>query len=503
MNHILPAAWKTDDTGDCNVMELICGACHVRLLVESPGSTVACPHCGTFLQTHADPSHGAGETFFSGPDDGPAGGPDPAEDTVRLNPWELPAAASRGTAPSETFFEPAAAGTSPDALPGPRSSGSSVDLDTIPAASVPVIRVSETGSVVVTAADAAPEGAPSGNVSVTPSALGLPTTEHPAAPEVPVGIAPVAAGSIIPASENAKPANTPVVGDGSPFAPVNLNSATDKQARAEPALASSNAAPATAAVVGVSSLVVILLLSYASAVTLLCGYLIWTRPSTLDLPDLEPPRTTNKKVVRLQYLPPDKLVPPANVLKLGESRQFGSVRVTPLRVTRGLVEFQFYKAESDERRDPEGPVLKLHLRFDNVSRDQEFIPLDQQLVYTKEPDRKEYGLFKANNFVCNVDDRTKLASHVFVFDIMSDNWLMKNQHLDRELRPGESVETFIPTTPEQIETLTGELVWRVHFRKGYNPKSFRGVTTLIEVRFGSSDIVDEDPSQKEPAAKEA
>src|SRR5262245_40909243 len=226
MNHILPGAWKTDDTGDCNVMELICGACHGRLLVESPGSTVACPHCGTFLQTPADPSHGAGESFFSGPDDGPAGGPDPAEDTVRLNPWELPAAASRESAPSETFFEPAAGGTSPDALAGPRTSGSSVDLDTIPAPSVPVSRVSETGSVVVTSADAAPEGAPSGNVSVTPSALGLPATEHPVAREVPVTPTPVDAESIASASEGEIPANARV-GDGGHFTPVNLDSAAD------------------------------------------------------------------------------------------------------------------------------------------------------------------------------------------------------------------------------------------------------------------------------------
>src|SRR5262245_6734236 len=105
-------------------MELICGACHGRLLVESPGSTVACPHCGTFLQTPAVPSPAAGEILFSGPDDGASGGPDPAEDTVRLDPWDLPAASSRESAPSETFPEPAAGGISPDAPSGPRTSGS-------------------------------------------------------------------------------------------------------------------------------------------------------------------------------------------------------------------------------------------------------------------------------------------------------------------------------------------------------------------------------------------
>jgi hypothetical protein len=206
----------------------------------------------------------------------------------------------------------------------------------------------------------------------------------------------------------------------------------------------------------------------------------------------------------MQYLPPDKELPSANVLRLREERQFGSVRVTPLRVTRGPVEFAFYKSDVDETREPEGPVLKLHLRFDNVSRDQEFTPLDRRLVFTKEPDKREYGLFKANNFVCNVGDRAQLVRHVFVYDMSTDSeWLMKDQNLDRELRPGESVETFIATTKEQVETLTGDLVWRVQFRKGYNHASLRGVTTLIEVRFNSSEIKDEGLPPQAPETKEA
>jgi hypothetical protein len=484
-------------------MELICGACHGRLLVESPGSTVACPHCGTFLQTPANVPQAPGDTFFAGPDDGPASGPDPAEDTVRLNPWELPAAGSPGPAPAETFFESTTAAASTGAgAPGSRASGSSVDLDTVPA-SVPIIRVSETGSVVVTSAESNPAGEQSGNVSLTPVELESAATAHPAAPVAPLADAPATAEAIAGAPESANSANATGSGGDTP-PPASRVAAAQDETRVQPASATSNASTSVSVLAGVSSLVAILVFSYASAVTLLCGYLIWTRPSTLDLPDLEPPKVSSKKVVRLQYLPPEKLVPPANVLKLGESRRFGSVLVTPIRVTRGPIEFQFYKPEAGETRDAEGPVLKLHLRFDNVSQNQEFVPLDEQLVFTKEPDRNDYGLFKANNFVCNVDDRTKLARHVFVFDMPSKDWLVKDQHLDRELRPGESVETFVPTTPEQIETLKGELLWRVHFRKGYNPKSFRGVTTLIEVQFRSSDIIDEETAQpKEPAAKEA
>ena len=260
---------------------------------------------------------------------------------------------------------------------------------------------------------------------------------------------------------------------------------------------------------GVSPALFLLIVSYASAVTLVCLYLayrVWTSPSTLDLPDLAPPKVSGKKVAALQYLPPKIMLPASNVLPLGDSRQFGSVRVTPLRVMRGEVEFLYYDTAKDETKPPAGPVLKLYLRFENVSQDQEVIPLDRQLVFTKELGA-DYGIYKANNFVCNVPDRTRLSRHVYVYDMSPDSeWLMKGQNLDRELKPGETFETFIATTEEQIDRLQGALVWRVHFRKGYNPQSYRGVTTLIEVPFLSSDIVDEEASQaapEKPAIKDA
>jgi hypothetical protein len=262
-----------------------------------------------------------------------------------------------------------------------------------------------------------------------------------------------------------------------------------------------SASSASAATAGVPRILFLMVFFYASAITLLCVYLIWTRPSTADLPDLAP-KISKKGVTRIQYLRPEFEIPPSNILRLGESRQFGSLRVTPLAVTRGLVEFSFYKPDVDEMRAPEGPVLKLHLRFENISRDQEFVPLDPQLVFTKERVKKTDGAFYANNFLCNAADRSRLEKHVYVLDMPEhSNWLLKGQNLDREIVPGESFECFIPTTPDQIETLLGGLVWRVHFRKGYNRESLRGVTTLIEVLFRSSDIIDEAPPQ--PAAKEA
>jgi hypothetical protein len=36
--------------------------------------------------------------------------------------------------------------------------------------------------------------------------------------------------------------------------------------------------------------------------------------------------------------------------------------------------------------------------------------------------------------------------------------------------------------------LQGPLAWRVHFRKGYNRSTYRGVTTIVEVDFDTKDI---------------
>lgn len=239
----------------------------------------------------------------------------------------------------------------------------------------------------------------------------------------------------------------------------------------------------------------ILILSYASAVTLACLYLlylVWRGAPSVDLPDLAPPVTKGNRVTLLLYVSPDKTLPAAHQLRLGESQRYGSLRVTPLRVTRGPMSFDYFDPAVAESRADSGTVLKLHLQLENVSRDQEFVPLDRQLVFAKEPDKKRLGSFKANNFLCGVSDRLDLDRHVLAYDLAPDSsWIVRGENLDRELKAGESLEVFVPTTEDGWEALKGDLVWRVHLRKGYNRHSLRGVTTLVEVRFRSSDIIDE------------
>jgi hypothetical protein len=98
-----------------------------------------------------------------------------------------------------------------------------------------------------------------------------------------------------------------------------------------------------------------------------------------------------------------------------------------------------------------------------------------------------YDELRGNTFVCRAADKRKGGHLVYVYSLnLNKSWDLRGQNL-KELAPGESVETYIAAGPDGIDTLKGNLVWRVHFRKGYSP-SGKGVTTLFEVDFQSSDI---------------
>jgi hypothetical protein len=238
-------------------------------------------------------------------------------------------------------------------------------------------------------------------------------------------------------------------------------------------------------------MLLIIIGSYASAITIVLVYtLISSRTSALEsLPDLKPPVNKNGDI-SWKYNPPMNDVPWGHVLALGQSRRFGSIKVTPTRVTRGKVQFEHYSGKAGLARDPSDTVLKLWVKFENVSRDQSVIPLDSHVLYT----RRSVNLgesIQANGFITLEANRKTGKSLFYLFDtpVLSE-FRMVGQDLNHELAPGESFETFIPSE-EDAKGLSGDLVWRFQFRKGHNRQSQRGVTTLIDVRFNSKDITDD------------
>lgn len=264
----------------------------------------------------------------------------------------------------------------------------------------------------------------------------------------------------------------------------------------EPLAAASPAEPSTLTdpdePTGKSNLFVVALASYASAITIALLYLLFQRatadPSQLEsLPDVAP--LEEHEVLR--RVPVDAEMPPGHTLALGESRRFGNIEITPLRVVREPLAFVHFSDRDDLNKPDTEPVLKLWVRFRNVSDDQLIAPLDGRLLFTRAY-RPESGEIWANQFVCSLDTKRDAGDPVLVFDHSpAAEFDLVDQHLGRVLEPGESYETYIPTTEEALDSLTGELVWRVHFRKGYSPSGY-GVTTVVEVRFNESGI--ESPS---------
>lgn len=239
---------------------------------------------------------------------------------------------------------------------------------------------------------------------------------------------------------------------------------------------------------GVSRGVFIAVLSYASAVTLALIYLLirmsQPNPHQLEsLPDLPPPESN-----AFHHIREDAQMAPHHTLTIGESRRFGNVRVTPLQVTREPLQLVHY-SDRGKSKATSSPVLKLWLEFENESADQTFCPLDLELMLRREYDQENPDRVISNNFVCRASDKVPGGRLVHVYPLNpQDQWDLKDHTAGQDLRPGEKKIVYIPTAEDGVSDLSGDLVWRVHFRKGLNPKSGRGVTTVVEVVFHSDEI---------------
>ena len=249
---------------------------------------------------------------------------------------------------------------------------------------------------------------------------------------------------------------------------------------------------------------------YAITITAALAWLIYEiergrygRPQTLEnMPDVFQNPLLSLIDTSAEYPNSTKLIVPQgaempylHTLRLGESRRYGSVRVTPLRVTRGPLTF-----EDDGLGSPFEPaeVLKLWLRFENVAGDerQTFAPLDHQLVSLRGRTKKRDAT-QANSFVTRLDRKSDTADVVLMYEPNYQTpagWNIGTEDSPPVLAPGKSVEVYLPTEEQQeLDELTGELVWRVHFRKGI-AENGRGVTTLVEVVFESDEIEREEPA---------
>jgi hypothetical protein len=236
----------------------------------------------------------------------------------------------------------------------------------------------------------------------------------------------------------------------------------------------------------------VLLAAYASAMTIFCLWLLYQdrspAPHVLEsLPDVAP-----LKENEFRYAPASASMPPGHVLPLGSSQRLGHIRVEPLRITRGPVRYVHFSGDLRLKRPPTDAVLKLWLRFTNVSRDQVIAPLDAVLLFSRSLNGSDDSLL-CNHIVrpaasaVGPDDDTQSVVPVLDHPLTSE-WDLEGQSLGRALAPGESVETFVPLSVAETGLTAGAQRWRLHIRKGFHAASGHGVTTMFEVPFEITDV---------------
>ena len=531
--------------------EVTCSQCQGRLMVEQAGQVVACPHCGTHLSIPAETNEGppaatenetAGEAVESV---GQVEAPTPGQEGPAFTDTE-PApvfpAMEQETQDEIPVFQPAAIDIGNGSVPVSDSEGA---LDA-PA--------EETAADVTAEAEPAePDESPQPDApgSDNPFANGGPSfgTGFGTAPETdspfsggdfnfgeaaPEGVATVdevapvvvpqtdapepeaastePAPELEPARETLEPADVTSETPTEPDAVPGDNEATAASAGTTEPLEETASEPASATPPPVQPAIAsnntvprgkyVLVLSWASAATIAALFLAYlqatAQTSKLEsLPDVKPPKKNDEIVYQL--VPEEAVLPPGHVLAIGESQRYGNLRVSAERVTRGPIQFQHYDPSSNRTREDGPEVLKLWLKFENVSSDQSIAPLDE-LVFQR--DDRDFENVRSNTFLARLSQKAKSGERAMVYDLnTSGDWDLRAQKVGFEIPPGEEIETYIPTTPDGLDQVLGsdeELVWRVHFRKGYSPKNY-GVTTVIEVTFTESDIESDSASSAAPA----
>ncbi len=517
--------------------EMICGQCRGNLLVEHFGVVVACPHCGAHLHIPEAPA----DSMPTAPTPAPAPPQMIPTTPEPVTPSEPEPVAVEHSSPAPMsdvrVSEPAPPTEEMNAFTGEESEPPpSVEISVVsPVAisesateSVPEETPAPTSgdgafslSALMSASETAASEPPPATVepTVVPTEPAVPTSEIPepsvAAEPVfetvtPTEMAPTGLSGLFGSEASSPPPEETAPSEASPVAvaepsavaaaetPLEMESSPHEEHLS--ALTSDGAVLSSPTVaksadkdhITVSKSAFLLLLSYSSAITLGFAYLLYYGSANKadygleSLPDVAP---LKKKTASISVYKETAEMPAGHDLRVGDSQRFGNIEVTVLKVTRGPIQFRHF-ADANKSRLPSAPVLKLWLRFKNVSTDQEIAPLDDQLLFTRAG--KDRFSYRSNQFVVRAEQKTNRdAKRIIAFDhIIGSGWDLANLPLDKPLQPGESHDYYVPTCENDLDDLTGELVWRVHIRKGYSSRG-NGVTTLFEVRFNSDVIRDE------------
>jgi hypothetical protein len=185
---------------------------------------------------------------------------------------------------------------------------------------------------------------------------------------------------------------------------------------------------------------------------------------------------------------PDQPLAPAMCVGLGQTLAVGDLEVRPEKVERRRLGW-----EIDQAFDPfPSDVLSLTLRLRNRSQDVTFKPMDRYFARARssDPNRPQYTLLEMGG-------RRFFGGPL---DWKRRNEFVKGQAVNKELKPGDEMTTFVCTNPDDhavkaLDAYDGPLLWHVQLRRGLVRWTTKdGVdredpaTTVVGVEFTSADV---------------
>jgi hypothetical protein len=222
----------------------------------------------------------------------------------------------------------------------------------------------------------------------------------------------------------------------------------------------------------------VLLLSYASAVTLGLAWILWTgrsfrppeepgEPPAADSSRIGDERATKTPETPVaEVLPP---IPPENVTVLGKAIRIGDVEIKPLWVTLTPVEL-VRSIDPPAYRHEDSSSLILRFKLTNHSKEHTFAPLARDLL-------RDQAAFRDRSFIASPD-----GGQISLFPLAVDSeWLVLGQEFP-VLKPRESVETLVASEVVTEKRLPDQMTWRIRLRTG----PYR--TDILGVRFSRRDL---------------
>jgi hypothetical protein len=210
------------------------------------------------------------------------------------------------------------------------------------------------------------------------------------------------------------------------------------------------------------------LLSYASAVTIVLAWMLWSGRSFHPAGPTESGgtrRAVDQGTKSTDPNPREELpaIPAENLTSVGKTIRIGEVEITPLAIQLAPVDL-VHRIDAAEFHHEEANSLVLRFRMTNLSNAHSLRPLNRSLVrddvssvdrsFVASPDGPNIGLYS-------------LA--------VESEWLIFGQEFP-VLKPGESAETLVASEPVKEDRLPWSMTWRVRLRIGPYRTDMLGVS---------------------------